>query len=147
MAENHVPLLFRRLKITLCILHRNSGMGEPMKMISGFSCMRMPVIQKQIMQKSCPGDRAVIPAIFAAKPVAQIRNPDAVLPAGRPAMLVIPVHGQKHRMLHNVPDARHIRLVRLPCLPLHPSLITGPLLNRFPLLRFQSCPLHETRPP
>ena len=107
MPQDHILFLLRNLKITDRILHGYPWMGKAMEMFSCLLCVGVPVIQKQVMEKTCPCHSHIIPVSASADPVTHIRYLDTVSLTGSLSMLNKLIHGLKHRIVQNILDTRY----------------------------------------
>ena len=127
MAQNDILFFVCQLKMQARILQRPAGMGETVKMLPRLPGMGMPVVQKQIVEETCPGSAPPIPAVSPANPVAQIGYLDAVGFTRSIPMLYILIHGIKNRMRQNVLHTLHVlRIVFVFSAP-DPGLVRSPL--------------------
>lgn len=91
------------------------GWVKPWEMFSCLLCVGVPVIQKQVMEKTCPCHSHIIPVSASADPVTHIRYLDTVSLTGSLPMLNKLIHGLKHRIgpeypghMPGIPDRSHI---------------------------------------
>ena len=72
MLLNNIALERRNIEVFLSIFERSLCVGKTVKALSLSRLMRVPVIEEEVVQKSCPCTRSLIKVEKLAEPVVEL---------------------------------------------------------------------------